>query len=82
MRNQSGELLREVEAGETVIVTNGGKPVAVLSPYSEMRTPLEILRSQGRTRRPQAPRTALVDIIPAQIDIETADLLRESRGEW
>ncbi|MBL5975612.1 MAG: type II toxin-antitoxin system prevent-host-death family antitoxin [Candidatus Leucobacter sulfamidivorax] len=82
MRNQSGELLREVEAGETVIVTNHGKPVAMLSPYPEGRTPLELLRALGQTRPAQAPREALGDIVPVEIDIDSAELLRESRGEW
>ena len=82
MRNQSGELLREVEAGETVVVTNHGKPVALLSPYPEGQTPLELLRALGQTRPPQAPREALGDILPARIDVDSAELLRQSRGEW
>lgn len=32
MRNQSGELLRRVAGGETILVTNGGVPAAVLVP--------------------------------------------------
>jgi prevent-host-death family protein len=32
MRNNSGELLRRVAAGESVLVTNNGVPAAVLVP--------------------------------------------------
>ena len=33
LRNQSGEVLRQAEAGETFAITVGGRPVALLSPY-------------------------------------------------
>lgn len=82
MRNQSGELLRQVEAGETVIITNRGRPVAVLSPYVEGRTPLEILRALGQTRPPQAPREALRNIERVKIDVSTEQLIRESRRDY
>lgn len=82
MRNQSGELLRSVEAGESVIVTNNGRPVAVLSPYSEQQTPLERLRALGQTRPPQAPRETLRNIKRVKLDITSEQLIRESRGEW
>lgn len=82
MRNQSGELLRSVAAGESVIVTNRGKPVAVLSPYVDGRSPIEQLREQGLTRPPQAPRAAIHDIEPAEIDVSSEELLREARGKW
>lgn len=32
MRNHSAEVLRRVEAGESLVVTNRGKQVAILSP--------------------------------------------------
>lgn len=35
MRNDSGEILRRVQAGESFLVTNDGVPTAVLSPYVE-----------------------------------------------
>ncbi len=33
LRNQSGAVLRAVEAGESFTVTVDGRPVAILSPY-------------------------------------------------
>lgn len=35
MRNNSGEILRRVAAGETLFVSNGGKLAAMLVPVSE-----------------------------------------------
>jgi prevent-host-death family protein len=34
MRNNSGELLRRVSEGESVLITNGGVPAAVMVPAS------------------------------------------------
>ena len=33
LRNASGEILRQAEAGERFVVTVNGRPVAVLGPY-------------------------------------------------
>lgn len=46
-RNQSGEVLRRVEAGESFAITNHGHPVAVLHPLSEIGTAI-----QPRSSRP------------------------------
>jgi prevent-host-death family protein len=41
MRNNSGELLRRVAEGESVLITNGGVPAAVMVPAgSDTRTRL------------------------------------------
>ncbi len=37
LRNQIGEVLRRVEAGETLMVTVAGRPVAELSPARQRR---------------------------------------------
>lgn len=81
MRNQSGELLRAVEAGESVVVTNRGRPVAVLSPFIDSRSPIDRLREQGLTRPPQGPRVALNHIEPVEIDVSSEEILRETRGD-
>ncbi|HEV2140395.1 MAG TPA: type II toxin-antitoxin system prevent-host-death family antitoxin [Candidatus Dormibacteraeota bacterium] len=46
LRQRASELLRRVEAGETIEVTDRGRPVAVLAPLPEAG-PLERLRSTG-----------------------------------
>jgi prevent-host-death family protein len=46
LRQRASELLRRVEAGETIEVTDRGRPVAVLAPLPEAE-PLERLRASG-----------------------------------
>jgi prevent-host-death family protein len=46
LRQRASELLRRVEAGETIEVTDRGRPVAVLAPLPD-RGPLERLRASG-----------------------------------
>lgn len=37
LRNQSGEILRETEKGESFVITVEGRPVATLAPYPKRR---------------------------------------------
>ena len=46
LRQRASELLRRVEACETIEVTDRGRPVAVLAPLPEAE-PLERLRTAG-----------------------------------
>lgn len=46
LRQRASELLRLVESGETIEITDRGRPVALLSPLPEGR-PLERLRAGG-----------------------------------
>lgn len=46
LRQRASELLRRVEAGETIQVTDRGRPVAVLAPLPD-QGPLDRLRSTG-----------------------------------
>jgi prevent-host-death family protein len=56
LRQRASELLRRVEAGETIEVTDRGRPVAVLAPLPESE-PLARLRASG-------------DVIPATGGLE------------
>lgn len=56
LRQRASELLRRVEAGETIEVTDRGRPVAVLAPLPEV-SPLDRLRTVG-------------DLTPAEGDLE------------
>lgn len=47
LRQRASEYLRLVEAGETVQVTNRGRPVALLVPVPD-GSPLERLTAEGR----------------------------------
>lgn len=57
LRQRASELLRRAEAGETIEVTDRGRPVAVLAPLPD-RGPIERLRAVG-------------DIVPGQLDLDT-----------
>jgi len=46
LRQRASEYLRRVEAGETIEVTDRGRPVALLTPIPEV-PPLERLRASG-----------------------------------
>ena len=46
LRQRASELLRRVEAGETIEITDRGRPVAVLAPLPD-QSPLEQLRASG-----------------------------------
>ena len=46
LRQRASELLRRVEAGETIEITDRGRPVAILAPLPN-QSPLERLRATG-----------------------------------
>jgi prevent-host-death family protein len=46
LRQRASELLRRVEAGETIEITDRGRPVAVLAPLPDQR-PINRLRATG-----------------------------------
>ena len=56
LRQRASELLRRVEAGETIEVTDRGRPVAILAPLPAGES-LERLRASG-------------EVIPATGDLE------------
>ena len=82
LRQRASELLRRVEAGETIEVTDRGRPVAVLAPLPEVE-PLERLRAAGEVIRAAAG----LDDLPAPInlprgqELPSATLARLRRDE-
>ena len=64
LRQRASELLRRVEAGETIEVTDRGRPVAVLAPLPE-RCPLDRLRASGDL----APATSDLDTLPGPMPL-------------
>jgi len=59
LRQRASELLRRVERGETIEVTDRGRPVAVLSPPPDGR-PLDRLRASGEIE----PASGTLDDLP------------------
>jgi prevent-host-death family protein len=69
LRQRASELLRLVERGETVEITDRGRPVALLSPIPD-GTPLERLRTSGEID----PATGTLDDLPAPLPSKAAEL--------
>lgn len=78
MRNGSAEVLRRVEAGESILVTNRGTPTAVIRPVGS--DPLAEAEARGQVRRALAPISAICDIEPVSSPVSTADLIADVRG--
>ena len=76
LRNHSAEILRRVEAGETLEITNNGRRVARLVPYT--RSPLDALRESGRTR---PARRIDVRSLPRATGVSSQEILDDVRGE-
>lgn len=74
LRNNSSEILRQVQAGETIEVTNHGEVVAVLIP--PQHRPLRQLRVRKATR------TGKFDEIPTvRRDESVQEALDDLRGD-
>jgi prevent-host-death family protein len=77
MRNNSGELLRRVAEGESVLITNGGVPAAVMVPVgSNARTRLI---AAGRLRSGTGLDLSALPA-PVQCVLPSGELLDEDRG--
>ena len=82
LRQRASELLRRVEAGETIEVTDRGRPVAVLAPLPEAGV-LEKLRAAGEVTRAAGSLSDLPLPLPVPEGKETpsAILARLRRNE-
>ncbi|MFG6476906.1 type II toxin-antitoxin system Phd/YefM family antitoxin [Microbacterium sp. P06] len=80
MRNQSAEVLRRVSAGESLIVTNSGTPVAILSPTAD--DAIDALVARGAARRATRGVEGLRAIERRQASATTSALMEDSRGRW
>lgn len=69
LRQRASELLRLVETGETIEITDRGRPVALLSPLPE-GSPLERLRVAGEV----APATGDLDDLPPPLASTATEL--------
>lgn len=81
LRQRASELLRRVEQGETIEVTDRGRPVALLSPPPE-GSPLDRLRASGEIEPAMADLEDLPDPIVLAPGIEPpSDVLRRLRRD-
>lgn len=82
LRQRASELLRLVEQGETVEITDRGRPVALLSPLPE-GSPLDRMRAAGEVEGASEDPGDLPPplVLPAGVDSPSAVLARLRRGE-
>ncbi len=66
LRNESGEVLRQAEAGERFVITVHGRPVAVLGPYE---------------RRQWVPAASVRALLATATDAGTLEDLRRLEAE-
>ncbi len=71
LRNDSGEIMRRVEAGESFVITRNGKPVADLVPHA--REPKR--RKTLREFQDDMPRLPPIDVEQWYRDREADDLI-------
>lgn len=65
MRQRASELLRQVQRGETIQITDRGRPVALLGPLPE-GSPLERLREAGQVRSAEDE----LDDLPQPLEVQ------------
>lgn len=80
MRNNSGEILRAVAAGEAVQVTNNGQVAAVISPPGG--SSLDRLAAHGQVRLARRPVADLSTIRRRKAKRTSAEMVRDARGRW
>ena len=69
LRQRASELLRRVEAGETIEITDRGRPVAVLAPLPR-DSPIAQLRATGDLIASELDLRSLPDPLPLRSDQE------------
>lgn len=78
MRNQSGEILRAVAAGEIVQVTNNGVVAAVICPPPA--SAYARLVAAGSVRPARQGGDGLRALVPRASELSSADILADLRG--
>jgi prevent-host-death family protein len=82
LRQRASGLLRLVEQGETVEITDRGRPVALLTPIPE-GSPLERMRAAGDVETATADLDDLPEplVLPTEVELPSRVLERLRRDE-
>lgn len=80
MRNRSGEILRRVEAGESVQVSNNGHLAAIIIPAAG--DPLDNLVARREARAARTGAEALARITRTISPLSSEQIIEGSRGRW
>lgn len=83
LRDTLSKQLAKVKAGETITVTDHGKPVAKIVPAGEPNT-IDRLIAEGRATPPKRPKRSISEhgppLPPLKGDKTLTDILMEMRG--
>jgi prevent-host-death family protein len=81
LRQRASELLRRVEAGESIEITDRGRPIAVLAPLPE--DPVQRLRASGDLQGGEGDLADLPEplALPSGAEAPSAALARLRRDE-
>ena len=74
LRQRASELLRQVEKGETIEITDRGRPVAVLAPLPDP-SPIERLRAAGDLTPAAEPFDDLLPPLDLEADQEPPSVI-------
>jgi prevent-host-death family protein len=80
MRNESGEILRQVADGETIQVTNHGQVAALIVPPSA--DTLADLVSRGQARPARRPPSSLRSVPRRKSTVSSQAIVDDVRGRW
>jgi prevent-host-death family protein len=80
MRNRSGEILRRVEAGESLQVSNNGHLAALIVPVEG--NVLDGLLARGEARPSRTDLKALATVVRSTSSASTRELIDDARGSW
>ena len=80
MRNNSGEILRRVEAGESIRVTNNGRVAALIVPPAT--DPMTDLAQRGQLRPALREPSTLGAIRRRATHRSSEQIVADSRGHW
>jgi prevent-host-death family protein len=82
LRQRASDLLRLVEQGETVEITDRGRPVALLTPIPD-GSPLERMRAAGDVETASADLDDLPEplVLPTETELPSRVLARLRRDE-
>jgi prevent-host-death family protein len=80
MRNNSGEILRRVDAGESITVTNNGRIAAVIVPPAA--DALAELTLRGQLRPALRDVTSLRTIRRRTARSSSVQIVADTRGQW
>ncbi len=80
MRNQSGEILRQVGDGETIQVTNHGQVKALIVP--PRTDTLADLVARGQVRVARLPPSSLRSVLRRKSTASSQAIVADVRGRW